>query len=82
MIHLALVSLSWACRALHIFFPGGSFPLHLIDMGQTGLGPQPCGGPSDPQMWLRLEASDLILHQTGKGIGGGGVGGFLLHNRI
>ncbi|XP_058596532.1 uncharacterized protein LOC131517903 [Neofelis nebulosa] len=35
-------------------------------MGQTGLGPQPCGGPSDPQMWLRLEASDLILHQTGK----------------
>lgn len=64
MTHLALVSLSWACRALHIFFLGGEFPLHLIDMDQSSMGPQLRGGHSDSQMSLRLEASDLLSHQT------------------
>lgn len=60
------VSLSWACRALHIFFPGGEFALHLTDMDQSSMGPQLCGERSDPQMSLRLEASDLRSHQTVK----------------
>lgn len=78
MTHLALVSLFWACRALHIFFPRGQFLLHPVDMDQTSPGSQLCGGHSDPQVLLRLTASPLVAHQTVRMWGG--VGGFLLHD--